>query len=44
VSVFPLPVGAVMSVQSPRAMAGQPSCWARVGDPNDAANHSRTAG
>ena len=44
VSVFPLPVGAVISVQSPRAMAGQPSCWARVGEVKEDANHSLTAG
>ena len=31
VSVLPLPVGAKMSVQSPPAIAGQPSCCARVG-------------
>jgi hypothetical protein len=44
VRVLPLPVGAVMSVHSPRAMAGHPSCWAFVGDAKDDANHSRTAG
>src|SRR5262245_34475922 len=44
VNVLPLPVGARMSVDSPRAMAGQPSSCGRVGDGNDATNHSRTDG
>src|SRR5262245_34520960 len=44
VNVLPLPVGARMSVDSPRAMAGQPSSCGRVGDGNDATNHSRTEG
>src|SRR4029453_2962934 len=44
VSVLPLPVGARMSVDSPRAMAGHPSSCGRVGDGNDATNHSRTDG
>ena len=43
-SVLPLPVGARISVDSPRAMAGQPSCCGRVGAGNAPANHSRTAG
>src|SRR5207248_5036339 len=43
-SVLPLPVGARTSVESPRAIAGQPSTCARVGEANDAANQSRTAG
>ena len=30
--VFPLPVGASSRVDSPRAIAGQLNCWARVGD------------
>src|SRR5262245_12033024 len=40
--VLPLPVGARMSVDSPRAMAGQPSVCAMVGALNDAQNQSRT--
>jgi hypothetical protein len=43
-SVFPLPVGARMSVDSPRAIAGHPSCWGLVGPGKDEPNHSRTAG
>ena len=43
-SVLPLPVGARMSVESPPAMAGHPSCCGRVGDGNELLNHSRTAG
>ena len=43
-SVFPLPVGDRMSVDSPRAIAGQPSACGAVGSPNDAPNHSATAG
>ena len=42
VSVLPLPVGARMSVDSPRAIGGQPSACGRVGASNDALNHSRT--
>ena len=43
-SVLPLPVGARMSVESPPAMAGQPSACGGVGAANDARNHSATAG
>ena len=43
-SVLPLPVGARISVESPRAIAGQPSSCGRVGASNAAVNHSRTAG
>jgi hypothetical protein len=43
-SVLPLPVGARISVDSPRAMAGQPRACGRVGSPNVSANHARTAG
>ncbi len=44
VSVLPLPVGARISVDSPRAIAGQPSVWGGVGAENDARNQSETAG
>jgi hypothetical protein len=45
VSVFPLPVGARMSVESPHAqMAGQPFSWAGVGAANVELNQSRIAG
>src|SRR5215471_6475855 len=44
VSVLPLPVGARISVESPRAIAGQPSACGAVGAANDARNHSATAG
>jgi len=44
VSVLPLPVGARISVDSPRAIAGQPSFCGGVGASNDAVNHSATAG
>ena len=44
VSVLPLPVGARMSVDSPRAIAGQPCVCGGVGAANDARNHSATAG
>ena len=44
VSVLPLPVGARISVDSPRAMAGQPSVWGGVGASNEARNQSATAG
>ena len=44
VSVLPLPVGARMSVDSPRAIAGQPLVCGGVGAANDARNHSATAG
>ena len=43
-SVLPLPVGARISVDSPRAIAGHPSCCGLVGAGNAPANHSRTAG
>jgi hypothetical protein len=43
-SVFPLPVGARMSVDSPDAIAGHPSCCGLVGAGNALVNHSRTAG
>ena len=33
-----------MRVHSPRAIAGQPSCCARVGEANDDSNHSLTEG
>ena len=42
-SVLPLPVGARISVDSPRAMAGQPSACGGVGASNDAWNQSATA-
>jgi hypothetical protein len=42
--VFPLPVGARISVDSPRAIAGQPCACGRVGASNDEENQSRTAG
>src|SRR6476619_2118976 len=42
VSVLPLPVGARMSVDSPRAIAGQPSACGGVGASKEALNHSRT--
>jgi hypothetical protein len=37
-------VGARMRVDSPRAMAGHPSCWGRVGAGKTASNQARTAG
>lgn len=43
-SVLPVPVGARISVESPRAMAGQPSSCGRVGAEKTAVNQSRTAG
>jgi hypothetical protein len=43
-SVLPLPVGARISVDSPRAIAGHPSACGGVGASNDARNHSATAG
>ena len=39
-SVLPDPVGASRRVDSPRAMAGQPSAWARVGSPSAARNQA----
>ncbi len=44
VSVFPLPVGARISVDSPRAMAGQPCTCGGVGASNESRNQSATAG
>jgi hypothetical protein len=44
VSVFPLPVGARMSVDSPRAIAGHPWDCGGVGASNEPRNHSATAG
>jgi len=41
-SVLPDPVGASRSVDSPRAIGGQPSAWARVGSPSAARNHEAT--
>src|SRR5687767_1738179 len=43
-SVFPLPVGERMSVESPRAIAGQPAVCGAVGAWNALLNHARTAG
>ena len=44
-SVLPDPVGAAISVSSPAAMWGHPSCWGGVGPSgNRPSNHSRTAG
>ena len=43
-NVFPVPVGARMSVDSPRAIAGQPAVCGLVGDWNTASNQWRTAG
>jgi len=42
--VLPLPVGARISVDSPRAIAGQPSTCGRVGSSNAPANQPRVAG
>jgi len=42
--VLPLPVGARIKVDSPRAIAGQPAICGRVGAGKTAANQSRTAG
>jgi hypothetical protein len=39
--VFPEPVGARMSVDSPRTIAGHPRAWARVGFPNVARKYAR---
>src|SRR3954471_20886150 len=44
VSVFPLPVGARIRVESPRAMAGQPWTCGGVGAAKLARNHSATLG
>src|SRR5258707_1067683 len=43
-SVLPLPVGARISVDSPRAIAGQPSTCGRVGASNAPENQPRVAG
>ena len=43
-SVLPVPVGARMSVDSPRAIAGHPSRCGLVGAGNAVENHARTAG
>ena len=43
-SVFPQPVGASRSVDSPAAMDGQPRTCAGVGLPSEARNHSRVEG
>src|SRR5262245_2973664 len=42
--VLPVPVGARISVDSARAIAGQPSCCGRVGAGNVVENQERTAG
>src|SRR3954468_6198268 len=44
VSVLPLPVGARMRVDSPSAIAGQPSACGRVGASKAELNHMRVAG
>ena len=44
VSVFPLPVGARISVESPLAIAGHPCSCGGVGASNEARNQSATAG
>lgn len=44
VRVFPLPVGARISVDSPLEIAGQPSVCAGVGASNEVRNHCCTAG
>ena len=44
VRVLPVPVGARMRVDSPRAMAGQPRVWGRVGSGKTASNQARTGG
>src|SRR6187200_3454710 len=41
-SVLPDPVGAAISVLSPRAIGGQPSTCGGVGSPKARSNHSRT--
>src|SRR6202011_5876681 len=42
--VFPVPVGARIKVDSPRAIAGQPCTCGLVGAAKTASNHSRTGG
>ena len=44
VRVLPDPVGAQISVCSPAVMCGHPSTCGGVGDGNEVANQSRTAG
>src|SRR5271165_4001944 len=44
VSVFPVPVGARMSVLSPRAIAGQPRRCGAVGRSKTARNHCAVTG
>jgi hypothetical protein len=44
VSVLPLPVGARINVDSPRAIAGQPWVCGGVAASKEARNHSATAG
>jgi hypothetical protein len=44
VSVLPVPVGASISVESPRAIAGQPCRWGLVGASNAPLNHAATGG
>src|SRR5688572_24923062 len=44
VSVLPLPVGARISVESPRAIGGQPRFCGAVASANTAWNHWSTAG
>jgi hypothetical protein len=44
VNVLPLPVGARISVDSPRANAGHPRYCGAEGSANTASNHSDTAG
>src|SRR5688500_10720598 len=43
-SVFPVPVGARMSVSSPLAIAGQPPRCGADGSPSVSVNHARTSG
>ena len=43
-SVFPVPVGARMSVCDPRAIAGQPSRCGALGSPSVSRNQRRTSG
>src|ERR1700719_1692260 len=42
--VLPVPVGARIKVDSPRAIAGQPCSCGLVGAAKTASNHSRTGG
>jgi hypothetical protein len=43
-NVFPVPVGARMSVCAPLAIAGQPSRCGALGSPTVSVNHCRTSG